>query len=94
MIIHIPLNDLKPPYNEVGRIEHPWQVGIDYATNTIDACDRYEVNEFGDQKCVSIFHFNDWDMRLNNRWNTYEISCGAGGIIIDIQKTRNELTNI
>ena len=94
MIIHIPLKDLQPPYNDVSMVENLWQVGIDYATNTIDACDRYEKDEFGNQKCISIFYFNDWDIRLNNRWNTYELSCGPGGIVIDIQKTRNELTDI
>ena len=82
MIIHIPLEDLEPPYNNPLKIESLWQVGIDYATNTIDACDRYE------DTCVSIFHFDAYDIRLSNRWNTYEISTGSAGITINIISTQ------
>ena len=88
MILHIPLNEIKPPWNEPARMEMLWQIGIDYATNTIDSCDRYDTDEFGNQTYVSIYCFNDIDIKMSNRWNTYELSAGPGGITITIIPTR------
>jgi hypothetical protein len=56
-------------------------VGIDYATNTIDAIlGKYYI---------SIFYFKDYDINLNNRWVDYTISWGEAGIIIKFKATKD-----
>ena len=62
------------------------QVGIDYATNTIDAVlhDTY----------MSIFYFADYDMKLQNRWVTYSINWGEAGITLVLTSTRNVTSRI
>ena len=88
MIIHISIDDIPAPYNDPLRLEHLYNVGIDYATNTIDALDKTEVDELGNYKYISIFHFSDWDIRISNRFNTYEISWGAAGITLSLKNTK------
>jgi len=88
MIIHISIDDIPAPYNDPLRLEHLYNVGIDYATNTIDALDKTEVDELGNYKYISIFYFSDWDIRISNRFNTYEISCGAAGITLSLKNTK------
>jgi hypothetical protein len=84
MIMHIPVGELDSPWkDDPERLNHLYNVGIDYATNTIDAVDRLD-----DDKYVSIYNFSKLDMRLSNRWNTYELSCGPGGIAISFQSTK------
>jgi len=82
MILHIDINDLVPEISE-----HPLNitklrnVGIDYATNTIDAIlGKYYI---------SIFYFKDYDIKLSNRWVDYTISWGEAGIVIKFKATRD-----
>ena len=82
LLLHIPISDLVPEIsNNPYIITKIRNVGIDYATNTIDAI--YEDN------AMSIFYFSDYDIRLQNRWVTYEISYGLGGITISMSSTRD-----
>lgn len=82
MILHIDINDLVPEISE-----HPLNitklrnVGIDYATNTIDAIlGKYFLH---------IFYFQDYDIKLSNRWVDYTISWGEAGIVIKFRATRD-----
>jgi len=84
MIMHIPTGELESPWkDDPEKLNHLYNVGIDYATNTIDAIDKLDNDKY-----VSIYDFSKLDMKLSNRWNTYELSCGLGGIIISFQSTK------
>lgn len=87
MLLHIPVHDLVPELsNSPQLVSMLRQVGIDYATNTIDAVlhDTY----------MSIFYFADYDMKLQNRWVTYSINWGEAGITLVLTSTRNVTSRI
>ena len=88
MILFVPTSELEPPYNEPERLEYLRNVGIDYATNTIDAVDYGEIDEFGNAKCISFFNFSNWDIRFANRFHDYQISCGPAGITFNFTCTK------
>jgi len=83
MILHIDIKDLVPEISEdplnITRLRN---VGIDYATNTIDAV-------LDDKYFISIFYFKDYDIKLNNRWVDYTISWGEAGIVIKFKATKD-----
>ena len=87
MIITIPYEELAPPYNDPAKLDMIWQVGFDYATSTIDAVDKTITDEYGNNETVSIFHFKNYGIKLDNRRNTYELSYGPAGILIVIKTT-------
>ena len=85
--IHIPVGELDSPWkDDPERINHLYNVGIDYATNTIDAVDTLD-----DDNYVSIYCFSNMDFKLSNRWHTYELSKGPGGITITLIPTRKNV---
>tara|TARA_B100000242_G_C42932338_1_gene432380 strand:+ start:461 stop:751 length:291 start_codon:yes stop_codon:yes gene_type:complete len=87
MLLHIPVHDLVPELSDSPQLVSMLrQVGIDYATNTIDAVlhDTY----------MSIFYFADYDMKLQNRWVTYSINWGEAGITLVLTSTRNVTSRI
>ena len=82
MLLHIPVHDLVPEISDSPQLVSMLrQVGIDYATNTIDAVlhDTY----------MSIFYFADYDMKLQNRWVTYSINWGEAGITLVLTSTKD-----
>ena len=82
MLLHIPVHDLVPEISDSPQLVSMLrQVGIDYATNTIDAVlhDTY----------MSIFYFADYDMKLQNRWVTYNINWGEAGITLVLTSTKD-----
>ena len=82
MLLHIPVHDLVPEISDSPQLVSMLrQVGIDYATNTIDAVlhDTY----------MSIFYFADYDMKLQNRWVTYSINWGEAGITLVLTSSKN-----
>ena len=82
MLLHIPVHDLVPEISDSPQLVSMLrQVGIDYATNTIDAVlnDTY----------MSIFYFADYDMKLQNRWVTYDINWGEAGITLVLTSTKD-----
>ena len=82
MLLHIPVHDLVPEISDSPQLVSMLrQVGIDYATNTIDAVlhDTY----------MSIFYFADYDMKLQNRWVTYDINWGEAGITLVFISTKD-----
>ena len=82
MIIYIPVKDLVPELSDspflVSRLT---QVGLDYATNTIDA--------ISENTYMSIFYFGDYDIKLSNRWVDYNISWGEAGITLYLWSTKD-----
>ena len=82
MLLHIPVHDLVPEISDSPQLVSMLrQVGIDYATNTIDAVlhDTY----------MSIFYFADYDMKLQNRWVTYNINWGEAVITLVLTSTKS-----
>ena len=87
MLLHIPVHDLVPELSDSPQLVSMLrQVGIDYATNTIDAVlnDTY----------MSIFYFTDYDMKLQNRWVTYDINWGEAGITLVLTSTKDTTNRI
>ena len=87
MLLHIPVHDLVPELSDSPQLVSMLrQVGIDYATNTIDAVlhDTY----------MSIFYFADYDMKLQNRWVTYDINWGEAGITLVLTSTKDTTNRI
>jgi hypothetical protein len=79
MIIIIGIDELEKEYQQAWRmkwIKHPC---IDYATNSIHA--------WFEKKEVIIFKFKDYGFINDNRTNTYNMSVGEAGIMIQIVKT-------
>jgi len=91
MILHIDIKDLVPEISQNPlNILKLRNVGIDYATSTIDAIlGKYYI---------TIFYFSDYDIKLSNRWVDYKINWGEAGITIQFisskdvsnRKTRSE----
>lgn len=80
MLIHIGVEELEEDFKShwrTGLISNPH---IDYATNAIHGW-------FENEECI-IFRFKDYGFIHDNRFNTYNISSWAAGIIIQIIKTR------
>jgi hypothetical protein len=87
MIIHIPVNELKPPWcDEPSTLDYVYNCGIDYATNTIEALDK--LNDYAE---TVLYCFNDVDMKLLNRWVNHQVSVGSGGILITTTSTRKDV---
>ena len=79
MIIHISVNELNEPFRSNSyMVERLHNLGIDYATNTLDGI--FEDKEY------TVFEFKNYGFVSDNRWNTYEISKGSAGILIEIVK--------
>ena len=80
MIIHIFMNELNEPFrSNPCMVERLYNLGIDYATNTLDGI--FEDKEY------TVFEFKNYGFVNDNRWSTYDISKGEAGIIIDIKNT-------
>ena len=81
MIIHISVNELNEPFrSNAYMVEKLYNLGIDYATNTLDGI--FEDKEY------TVFEFKNYGFVNDNRWNTYEISKGSAGILIEIVNTK------
>jgi hypothetical protein len=82
MLLHIPVHDLVPEISDSPQLVSMLkQVGIDYATNTIDAVLHGTF--------MSIFYFSDYDIKLQNRWVTYELNWGLAGITLVLTSTKD-----
>lgn len=80
--LFIPVHKLVPEIaNNPDKLQYLRNVGIDFATNTIQA--NFEGWD------ISIFYFEDYDMKLSNRWVIQQYSVGMAGILIDFTCTRD-----
>ncbi len=83
MIIIIQPHELLGKFkNEPAKIDRMYNLGIDYATHTLDCVFEDEY--------VTVFNFKDYAIITDNRWNTYEISKGMAGILIEIVTTKEQ----
>lgn len=80
MIINILPDELESEFVnswKMGFISHP---SIDYATNAIHA--QFEGKD------VIIFKFDKYGWINDNRYNTYLISAGSSGIMINLKTNK------
>jgi hypothetical protein len=80
MTIIIPIEELENDYQKNWKLEKIKGVSIDYATNSI--------NGFFEDTELILFKFKDYGFIHDNRFNTYQISIGPAGILIQVKKTR------
>ena len=81
MLLYIPVKDCSEQVQEMPELLSLfYNLSIDYADNDIRG--YYENEEY------SVFQFRDYGIKLDNRWNTYNISAGEAGITIEIKTTR------
>lgn len=78
MFIHIRPDELVDDFkNSPWKLNHLWNVGIDYASNTIDGV-------YADKE-VCLFEFKDYGVINDNRFNKYMITWSESGIFIEIK---------
>jgi hypothetical protein len=80
MIINILPDELETEFVDSWKMGFITQPSIDYADNAIYA--NFE------NKVVIIFRFDKYGWINDNRYNSYFISSGLGGIMIRIEKTK------
>ncbi len=81
MIINIPVCELEEPFRSCPmNLNHLYNVGIDYADQTVTGI-------LEDQEMI-LFDFKDVGFAHDNRFNTYEYSVGTAGLTFIISKTR------
>lgn len=76
MLIYITPDELEEEFRNSWKLGHITQPSIDYADNAI-----YGIFE---GKQVMIFFFKKYGYVMDNRSNTYNITAGKAGIIINI----------
>ena len=84
MLLYIPVTDCTEQIREKPYLlTDMYNLGIDYATNDITG--YYKDKEY------RVVLFENYGIKLDNRWNTYEITCGSAGIMIEILTTRKTI---
>jgi len=79
MKIRINLEELEFPWSmDHWRINKLYNIGIDYATQTLDAVDLYN------DQYVTIFYFQKYGIKIDNRFNTYDLISDDEGFLIEI----------
>lgn len=76
MLIYITPDELEEEFRNSWKLGHITQPSIDYADNAI-----YAIFE---GKQVMIFFFKKYGYVMDNRHNTYNMTAGKAGIIINI----------
>ena len=79
MHILISPNEFEPEFRNSWKSGVITQPSIDYATNAIHVW-------FEGKDCI-LFKFKDYGWIHDNRFNTYNISAGQAGILIEIVKS-------
>tara|TARA_A100001035_G_C27463253_1_gene355493 strand:- start:224 stop:472 length:249 start_codon:yes stop_codon:yes gene_type:complete len=77
LILHIGIDELELENSDSWKLNHLYNVGIDYETNRIEGLFTL------DNKEIILFDFSRYDMKLSNRWGDYKISVGEAGITLD-----------
>lgn len=79
MIIHITPEEFESDFISPWKQDLIKDPHIDYATNTI--------NGYYNGEDITLFKFNNYGFINDNRTNTYRISSGSAGILLEIIKT-------
>ena len=78
MTIHIPINEFKGKAKKALKSNMVRNVSIDYATNALHG-------SFPGNDDVIIFKFDNYGFFNQNKYNTYSLSYGEAGVIIDLR---------
>jgi hypothetical protein len=81
MIILIPLDEFEDKFRRALKSNIMRNVSIDYATNALHGT-------FPDHDDVEIFKFDNYGFINQNKYNTYSLSYGEGGVTIYLTNTR------
>ena len=81
MIVHISAFELEEPFkSRPSDLRRMYNLGIDYQTNSI-------LGYLNDVE-YEVFRFSGYGFVNDNRFNTYTVSAGEAGILIEIIKKR------
>ena len=78
MILFIPPAELEAEFVENWKLGFIRDPHIDYATNCIHA--------WFEEKEIILYKFIEYGWINDNRYNSYKISAGSAGIVIEIKK--------
>ena len=85
MIIHIPIEELSEPWrSEPEKLEQIYNTGICFWQQTVTTQDRTEQDAQGWYIEKLLVNLSKYGINLDNRFNTYELSVGLGGLTITI----------
>ena len=88
MILFIDVTELEEDFRlNPYKLEHIYNLGIDYWTNTIDGIYTEPFTKKEEECC--LFKFDTFDFKLSNRWHDYIISSGVTGITIKFVSTKS-----
>lgn len=89
MIIHIPVEELAEPWcSEPNKLENIYNTGICFWQQTITTHDTTEKDEQGWYIEKLLISLSKYGITLDNRFNTYELSVGQGGITVTINPNK------
>ena len=81
MIVHVSASELEEPFkSRPCDLREMYNLSIDYQTNSI-------LGYLNDIE-YEVFRFSGYGFVNDNRFNTYELSVGEAGILIEIIKKR------
>jgi len=85
MIIHIPVNELDEPWRSApSKLENIYNTSICYWQQNVTTQDTTEQNEQGWYVEKQLVSLTQYGLKLDNRFNTYELSISPGGLTITI----------
>lgn len=85
MIIHIPAEQLDEPWrSQPKKLEHTYNTSICFWQQTITTHDRTEQDELGWYIEKQLLSLSQYGIKLDNRFNTYEITVSPDGLTITI----------
>jgi hypothetical protein len=80
--LHIRIDELELKNSDSWKLNHIYNVGIDYESNKIEGFCRIDNEE------ITLFDFSNYDMKLSNRCIDYKISVGETGITLEFVSNR------
>ena len=85
MIIHIPVDELEEPWcSQPEKLEHLYNTSICFWRQSITGHDMLEQDEQGWYVDKTLIKLSKYGLKLDNRFNTYELSVGPGGLTVTI----------
>ena len=91
MIIHIPVEELDEPWcSQPEKLEHLYNTSLCFWQQTVTGHDNLEKNEQGWYVEKLLIKLSKYGLQLDNRFNTYKLSVGPGGLTITIPPNKKD----
>ena len=85
MIIHIPAKELEEPWcSQPNKLENIYNTSICFWQQTITTHDKTEQDNLGWYVEKLLVSLSTYGIKLDNRFNTYELSVSQDGLTITI----------